>query len=72
MRRKLFAIIIILCLVYISGYVLIRQTRQEIWERDGKTYVIFPDDKVFYYLYRPLSIFDEKVTGIKFHIGQHR
>jgi hypothetical protein len=51
---------------------LIRQTHQEVWERDGITYVIFPEDKVFYYLFRPLSFNDEKITGIRFHIGQHR
>jgi hypothetical protein len=62
----------VFCLIYLSGYILIRQTRQEIWERDGKTYVIFPDNKVFYYLYRPLSITVGKLTGIGSHIGEHK
>ena len=61
-----------LFLIYGLGYILIRQTRQEIWERDGKIYVIFPEDKILYYLYRPLSLIDEKVTEMNFHIGQHR
>jgi hypothetical protein len=72
MKRKVFAIMIVLFFIYVSGYILLRQTRQEIWQRDGKNYVIFPEDKLLYYLYRPLSIIDEKMTGIKFHIGQHR
>lgn len=72
MRRKAIVIIFILCLIYTAGYFLLRQTHQETWERDGKVYVIFPDDKLLYYLYRPLSIIDEKVTGINFHIGHHR
>ncbi|MDQ3132520.1 MAG: hypothetical protein M3Q99_17375 [Acidobacteriota bacterium] len=54
------------------SYVLIRQTKQEIWERDGKTYVIFPKDKILHYLYRPLTLIDAKITGIGFHIGEHR
>jgi hypothetical protein len=72
MKRKIIASIMVLGLIYISGYILIRQMAQEIWEGDGKTYVIFPEDKALYYLYRPLSIIDEKATGIKFHIGKHR
>ena len=72
MKRKVFTIMIVLFFIYVSSYILLCQTHQEIWERDGKNYVIFPEDKIFYYLYRPLSIIDEKATGIKFHIGQHR
>jgi hypothetical protein len=72
MKRKIFTITLFLFTIYILGYVLVRQTHQEIWERDGKNYVIFSEDKILYYLYRPLSLIDEKVTGIGFHIGQHR
>lgn len=72
MKRKIVGAFIIIFAAYFSGYVLIRQTKQEVWERDGKTYVIFPENKVLYYLYRPLSLIDEKITGINFHIGAHR
>ncbi len=72
MKRNVITAVLILGLIYISGYVLVRQTHQEVWERDGKNYVIFPEDKILYYLFRPLTIIDEKVTGINFHIGQHR
>jgi hypothetical protein len=72
MKRKILPAIVVLFTIYFLGYILIRQTHQEVWERDGITYVIFPEDKVFYYLFRPLSFNDEKITGIRFHIGQHR
>ena len=72
MKRNVITAVLILGLIYFSGYIYIRQTHQEIWERDGKNYVIFPEDKILYYLFRPLTIIDEKVTGINFHIGQHR
>lgn len=72
MKRKILIAFAILLIIYVSGYVLVRQTHQEIWERDGKSYVIFPEDKILYYLFRPLTIVDEKITGINFHIGQHR
>lgn len=72
MKRKILVGIILSGLIYLSGYVFLRQTRQEVWERDGKAYVIFPEDKILYYLFRPLSIIDKKLTGIEFHIGRHR
>lgn len=72
MKRKILIVTAALFLIYGLGYIFIRQTRQEIWERDGKIYVIFPEDKILYYLFRPLTIIDEKVTEMNFHIGQHR
>ncbi len=72
MKRKFLVAIITLFTIYFLGYILLRQTKQEVWERDGKTYVIFSEDKALYYLYRPLSFIDEKATGMRFHIGQHR
>ncbi|HEX8288751.1 MAG TPA: hypothetical protein VF556_12180 [Pyrinomonadaceae bacterium] len=72
MKRKITVMVFALSLIYISGYFILRQTDQEIWESGGKVYVIFPEDKILYYLYRPMSIIDEKLTGIKFHIGPHR
>ncbi len=72
MKHKIISAVIVIFIIYCLGYIFLRQTRQEIWERDGKTYVIFPEDKILYYLYRPLSMIDEKITGIRFHIGQHR
>ncbi len=66
-------LISIVVLLYALSYVWFRQTRTEVWEKDGNAYVIFPDDRVYlYYFYRPLSYVDGTVTGMKFHIGQHR
>lgn len=72
MKRKILIVTAALILIYCLGYIFIRQNRQEIWERDGKIYVIFPEDKILYYLFRPLSLIDEKLTEMNFHIGQHR
>jgi hypothetical protein len=72
MKLKISFAITILLITYILSYVLIRQTHSEVWERNGHIYVIFPENKVLYYFYRPLSIVDERFTGIGSHIGQHK
>lgn len=73
MKRKAIAAIIVLFLLYVLSYIWIRQTHMEVWEKDNSAYVIFPADKVFlYYLYRPLSYVDGNLTGMRFHIGQHK
>ncbi len=73
MRRNIVIALFVLLLLYVLSYALIRQTHTEVWEKDDKAYVIFPDDKVYlYYFYRPLSLIDGNLTGIRFHIGQHR
>ncbi len=72
MKSKVVLTFVLLFLIYIFGYVFVRQTYSEVWERNGNTYVIFPENKVLYYSYRPLSIVDERFTGIGSHIGQHR
>ncbi len=73
MKRAVIITFILAILFYVLSYAWIRQTRTEIWKKDGNVYVIFPEDKVYlYYFYRPLSYFDGIITGMKFHIGQHR
>lgn len=73
MKRKVGVAVIVLLLLYVLSYVWIRQTHTEVWEKDNNAYVIFPSDKVYlYYLYRPLSLIDGNLTGMRFHIGQHR
>lgn len=58
--------------LYLIGYALIRIMSAEVWDKDGHTYVIFPESpKVIYYVYRPLSYLDEAVTGVRAHIGPH-
>jgi len=63
---------ILLFSIYFLGYIWLRQSHSEIWDKEGQTYVIFPENKVLYYFFRPLSFADHKLTKMNFHIGQHR
>lgn len=73
MKKSTLISVAILLFLYLASYGVFRQTHIETWEKDGKEYVIFPEDKIFlYYLFRPLSMIDGKLTGMNFHIGQHR
>lgn len=65
-------LIFALLVIYCGSYLVFRQTNIEIWEKDNREYVIFPENKVLYYLFRPLVLIDEKLTNMRFHIGQHR
>lgn len=65
--------ILVLAVLYLVGYGVIRTTGQEVWARDGQTYVIFPSEPIaLWYAYRPLTLLDARVTGMRFHIGPHR
>jgi len=70
--KKLAIIFVLIFSVYVLSYILVRQTHQEIWEKDNQPYVIFPENKFLYYLFRPLVLIDGKLTAMQFHIGQHR
>ena len=60
-------------LIYLGSYGVFRQTHVEVWEKNGKPYVIFPRDSVvIYYLFRPLTYVDGVLTGMGFHIGPHQ
>jgi hypothetical protein len=73
MRKSALISVVILLIIYLFSYGWFRQTHIEIWEKDGREYVIFPENKIFlYYLFRPLSLIDGKLTGMNFHIGPHR
>ena len=72
MKQKVFIGVIILFSLYFLGYIWLRQTHTEVWEKDEKSYLIFPGDKILYYFFRPISYIDGKITSIDFHIGQHR
>jgi len=70
--RKL---IIIAIALYLAGYAVLRNLHNEVWADDGRTYVIFPTGPAglaLYYLYRPMSSADERLTGTRAHIGPHR
>jgi len=71
MKQKVLIGVIFLFSIYFLGYIGHRQSHSEVWERDGKTYVIFPENKFLYYFWRPLSYVDHKMTRLDFHIGPH-
>jgi hypothetical protein len=60
--------------LYFGGYLAFRQMRAETWASDGRPYVIFPEGagRALYYLWRPLSYIDGRLTGTGAHIGPHR
>ena len=57
---------------YIACYVVFRQTQSEVWKSKNPICVIFPENKILYYVYRPLTIVDANLAGMKFHIGPHQ
>ena len=70
--KKRLKIIGALTATYILSYLIFRNTNIEIWDKDGNQYVIFPKGQTWiYYLYRPLTYIDNKLTKMNFHIGPH-
>jgi hypothetical protein len=67
-------LLLVILALYVGGYFVFRQARVETWSPDGQNYVIFPEGtgRVLYYLWRPLSYMDGRVTGMGAHIGPHR
>lgn len=60
-------------LFYVLSYIGFRAVNKETWEKDSKTYVIFPKSPILlYYFYRPLSYLDAQFTGVGAHIGPHQ
>ncbi len=72
-KQTTFITFIVLILIYLGSYLFIRNSNVERWEKDQNDYVIYPQDKLYlYYLFRPLSYVDSKITGMRFHIGPHQ
>lgn len=71
MKRSLL-MLVVLVVVYLGSYVWFRSAYTERWDRDGRDYVIFLQQPALYYLYRPLTYLDARLTGMRFHIGPHR
>lgn len=68
-------VILAAAVLYGGGYLAFRVTQAERWERDGRTYVLFPDSgprRALYYAWRPLSRLDAMLTGMQTHLGPHR
>lgn len=69
-KRALMLGIALMC-VYGFSYLGYRETHRQRWSVDGRDYVIF-DTLAGYYAFRPLSHLDERLTGVRTHIGPHR
>lgn len=68
-----FIVLMVIITAYAGSYISFRYRHIEVWENDNHAYVIFPKDAlVLYYFYRPFSLIDAKLTGMRFHIGPHR
>lgn len=74
MNRKFKLLVFLMALLlYLVSYLLFRNTHIETWDRDNRDYVLFPkDQRWLYYLYRPLTYADNKITDMRFHIGPHQ
>ena len=66
--------LVVVLLLYAGAYVAFRQSHAEVWDRDKRAYVIYPEayGRPLYYLWRPLSYLDTAITGMQHHIGPHR
>ncbi len=70
--KALGQILLVLVLLYVTSYIVLRSRWTHRWDQDGKAYMHFPvSSKWAYYLYRPVCVFDETVSGMSFHIGPH-
>jgi len=70
-NSKLILFCVIALALYLGSYTVFRTSNTEVWEKDNEEYVIF-QNKAVYYLYRPLSLIDARMTEMKFHIGPHQ
>jgi hypothetical protein len=62
---------LILLAAYLASYLVFRTFNQEIWAADGQSWLIFPEGRVLYYVWRPLSWADSRLSGLRVHIGPH-
>lgn len=73
MKKKLLILALWVGVLYCVSYALVRVGNTEVWEKDGRPYVIFPKEQIaLYYLFRPIAYVDGALTGIRFHIGPHQ
>lgn len=64
--------VLLLIVLYLACYVAFRAMNSEVWEADGQSYVIYPENGRFIYLlWRPLAYADAMLTGMGSHIGPH-
>ena len=75
MRRMSIWVLPVVLAIYAGSYTAFRQSNQEVWPKDSRTYVIFPAGAAghaLYYIWRPLSYTDSALTGMRFHVGPHQ
>ncbi|WP_136660141.1 hypothetical protein [Nitratireductor sp. XY-223] len=66
-------ILVVLVAIYIIGYLTLRIMNSEVWDEDGRTYVIYPEGAIaLYYVFRPAAYVDDLLTGTGAHIGPHQ
>lgn len=72
--RRALVLVGALLLGYVGVYLGVRASWAQVWEKNGKTYVLFPKagGAALYYVFRPLSYVDGALTGMRFHIGAHK
>jgi hypothetical protein len=71
--KNLLIISTLLICGYSISYLIFRKSNIEIWVEDNNEYVIFPkSQKWIYYIYRPATYVDSKITSMNFHIGEHQ
>jgi hypothetical protein len=72
-RHRTVPLLVSLFVAYLGGYAVLRATRTERWDRDGREYVIYPAGaRSLYYLFRPVAYADQMLTGTGAHIGPHQ
>jgi hypothetical protein len=64
-------LVLVLLAAYVASYTVYRGTHQEVWQADGQSWLIFPENRVLYYVFRPLALADSRLTGLPVHIGPH-
>ena len=70
--KALAQILLVLFVLNVTSYIVLRSRWSHRWEKDGKIYMEFPVSPGWvYYVFRPLCIGDEKLSGMHFHIGPH-
>jgi hypothetical protein len=68
-KKRQQAIIFILIIVYVSSYLLFRNSSIEIWQKDGGEWVNLKANQAWiYYLYWPLIYIDTSFTSLSFYI----
>ena len=71
MKSRVFLIPLILVVFYSGAYIWYRETQREISPQNGLYSVIFPPNRVAYYLFRPASYVDLLFNNVGAHLGPH-